>query len=165
MAAVRTARAIGGQVFVIIDPAAIAAMARSPQGPVVRDLFVRGEKVKQAAIREAPGKGKPGPNTKPWTTGANNTNNLKQHIVKRLVTGPKGTPQMLVGVENVPYARYVHNGTSQHVIRASRAPFLVFFWEKIGEVVAFKQVTHPGNKPNPFLIRALPAGGGASVQA
>lgn len=53
------------------------------------------------------------------------------------------------------HALFVHEGTPPHVIKAKRAPNLVFFWHKVGHVVAFKKVNHPGQPPNPFLLDGL----------
>jgi hypothetical protein len=55
---------------------------------------------------------------------------------------------------DVPYALYVEEGTRPHEIRAKNAPFLVFFWPKVGRVVHFKRVQHPGTRPYKFLQRA-----------
>lgn len=112
-------------------------MLRGPSGPVTRELIIVGEKVKQAAIRLAPKR----------------TGNLAAHIVKR-VTRKGAEPQVLVGVENVPYAIWVHEGANPHEIVARNARALVFFWPKAGKLVAFPRVNHPGNPPNRFLIRA-----------
>lgn len=57
------------------------------------------------------------------------------------------------------YASFVENGTKPHIIRARRARFLRFFWTRIGENVAFKQVKHPGTKPRPFFKHAGEVGG------
>jgi hypothetical protein len=35
---------------------------------------------------------------------------------------------------------------SRTSIKAKNAPYLVFFWPKVGRVVHFKSVNHPGNK-------------------
>jgi hypothetical protein len=53
------------------------------------------------------------------------------------------------------HAIYVIKGTEPHVIRAKRAPRLVFFWRKVGRVVAFKSVNHPGTSANNYLLAAL----------
>lgn len=127
---------------VVINPIEIQAMIDSPSGPIVRDLFVRGERVKIRAIQEAPKK----------------TENLARHIVKRFVRTPAG-PQMWVGVEHVPYAIFVHEGAQPHEIRPRNARFLVFV-ARDGNLVFTKLVHHPGNKPNRFLVRALPAAAG-----
>jgi len=55
---------------------------------------------------------------------------------------------------DVPYALYVNEGTKPHEIKAKNAPFLVFFWPKVGRVVHFKRVWHPGTRPYKFLNRA-----------
>jgi len=123
---------------VVIDPVRLAEFMRSPQGPVYRLMIQDGEKVKVEAKRLVGVK----------------TGNLRDHIVKRVVE-ERGLPAVIVGVDKVPYAFWHHQGTEPHVIRAKNAPLLVFFWKKVGRVVAFKQVNHPGTKPNPFLVNAL----------
>lgn len=56
---------------------------------------------------------------------------------------------------SAPYAKFVHEGTRPHVIRARNARALRFFWERQGKVVTLRQVNHPGTAPNPFLTRAM----------
>ena len=41
-------------------------------------------------------------------------------------------------------AATLESGSRPHEIAARVAPALVFFWEKLGRVVAFKRVMHPG---------------------
>lgn len=55
----------------------------------------------------------------------------------------------------VPYTLFVDQGAKPHKIVAKNAPYLVFFWPKVGRVVHFKSVNHPGNKPYRFLMRGL----------
>lgn len=50
------------------------------------------------------------------------------------------------------YSAAVHEGSRPHIIRATRARDLAFPWG--GRMAFFKQVHHPGNKPNPFLTEA-----------
>lgn len=60
------------------------------------------------------------------------------------------------GVESLArHSAPVHEGARPHVIRARNAPALRFFWPKVGRVVFFKRVNHPGNAPQPFLTRAV----------
>lgn len=56
---------------------------------------------------------------------------------------------------NTRYAAAVHEGARPHIIRARNAPYLVFYWPKVGRTVFFKKVSHPGNRPNPFLRNAV----------
>ena len=125
---------------VVIDPRKLANFMRSSDGPVLRYMIARGETVKTEARR---------------LVGVD-TGNLRDHILKRVIE-QGGMPVVIVGVENVPYAYWHHQGTEPHVIEARRAPLLVFYWKKVGRVVAFPRVQHPGTKPNPFLVRALEA--------
>jgi len=55
----------------------------------------------------------------------------------------------------VPYTLFVDQGTEPHPIHAKNAPYLHFYWPKVGKEVWFKSVHHPGNKPYKFLERAL----------
>lgn len=57
-------------------------------------------------------------------------------------------------VNAAPHAEYVEKGTSSHIIRPVRARKLRFFWKKVGQVVEFDQVNHPGTKPRPFFKSA-----------
>jgi HK97 gp10 family phage protein len=57
-------------------------------------------------------------------------------------------------VATAPYARYVHEGTRPHIIRARNAKALHFYWDKVGGEVFFKSVNHPGTKARPFLRTA-----------
>lgn len=149
---------IGGGSFYVINPVALAELLRGPTGPVVRDMILRGERVKQEAIRIAPIGTSSGPD-KLGLEGRHAPGNLQRHIVKRVAEDGKGI-MVIVGVENVPYAIWVHEGSPPHDIYPVRATRLVFFSERAGKVIYMppgKPVHHPGNKPNRFLIRALRA--------
>jgi hypothetical protein len=56
---------------------------------------------------------------------------------------------------DIDYTLFVDQGTKPHVITAKNAPYLVFYWPKVGRVVHFKTVHHPGNKAYKFLERGL----------
>lgn len=56
---------------------------------------------------------------------------------------------------NVPYATFLTEGTRPHPIVARRASVLRFFWGRIGKVVYFRRVNHPGTKPNLWYRDAL----------
>jgi hypothetical protein len=57
------------------------------------------------------------------------------------------------------HAKWLEHGTRAHVIRARRARYLRFFWRKLGRVVYFKSVRHPGTRPYRFLYLATHAVG------
>jgi hypothetical protein len=57
-------------------------------------------------------------------------------------------------VENrIKYARWVHEGTRAHLIRARRAKFLRFSYD--GQVIFRRVVRHPGTKGQPFLYMGV----------
>lgn len=53
------------------------------------------------------------------------------------------------------HAKWVHEGTKPHPIKARTKKTLRFFWARVGRVVYPRQVQHPGNEPNRFLTRAM----------
>jgi hypothetical protein len=53
------------------------------------------------------------------------------------------------------YAYSVHEGQPARTIRARNAPHLQFYWRRVGRVVKFKKVNHPGTAPQPYLVQAL----------
>lgn len=140
----------GGRV--VIDPVKLAELMRSPQGPVVRMLMEDGEKVKREAQRLV-GVYDP-PDAYSAANRKRRPGTLRDSIVKRLVADPVTGVAVLVGSED-PIALWHHEGTHPHVIAARRKPMLVFFWRKVGRVVSFRQVNHPGTRPNRFLLNAL----------
>lgn len=137
-----------GGTFVQIDPVKLAEFIRSPEGPVFRKLIEDGEAVKTEAKRLV-GVHEPTPGEQ----RTRRPGTLRDSIVKRVGT-EDGKPTVLVGSDD-PIALWHHEGTEPHTITASRAPFLVFFWKKVGHVVRFRSVNHPGTQPNRFLLNAL----------
>lgn len=136
-----------------IDPVKLAEFMRSPSGPVVRRLIEDGELVKQEA-RRLVGVHVP----TPGETRKRRPGTLRDSIVKR-VTEMSGLPAVIVGTDD-PIAAWHHEGTQPHRIRARRGSRLVFYWRKVGKVVGFAYVNHPGTKPNRFLTNALRILGG-----
>jgi hypothetical protein len=55
----------------------------------------------------------------------------------------------------VDYAAANDQGAKPHKIVAKNAPYLTFFWPKVGRVVHFKSVSHPGNKAYGWAMRGL----------
>jgi hypothetical protein len=73
----------------------------------------------------------------------------QRYSVRRLSSG-----RILTLSNSKPYANPIDKGASPHVIRARRAPYLHFYWAKMGCWFTGKQVNHPGNKPYKFAYRA-----------
>lgn len=78
---------------------------------------------------------------------------LKRSIGHRVFR--RGNSLVLREQATAPHAKYVHDGTAPHEIRARNARALRFYWPKAGRVVYFKRVQHPGYKGNPFLRDAI----------
>lgn len=140
-----------GKRYFQLDHQAVSRLLTSSNGPVVRELVTVGEMVRQEAKQRvgvsAPD---PVPRKKPHRPGT-----LRDSIVARL-DFKGGKPTVMVGSEE-PYAEVHHEGSRPHVIRARNASKLVFFWPKLGRIVAFPKVNHPGTKPNRFLTDAVEA--------
>lgn len=143
-----TAKANG--VTIIVDPAQVNQIMRSPQGPVVRRLIEDGELVKREAKRlvgvYVPPPAGPRRARRPGT--------LRDSIVKRLVRKANGDVAVQVGSDD-PIALWHHEGTRPHTIVPKKAPFLVFYSRRAGGVVYAKRVNHPGTQPNRYLVNAL----------
>jgi hypothetical protein len=138
-------------VRVIVNPAALAKLLRSPQGPVMRAAIRQGELVKEEAKRLV-GVYRP-PDAYSSANRGRKPGTLRDSIVKRVVQTPTGPAVQVVAEDEI--ALWHHEGTRPHTISARRKPLLVFYWPKAGKVVAAKQISHPGTKPNRFLTKAL----------
>lgn len=67
----------------------------------------------------------------------------------------QGTGKMGIAITTpLPLGRFIIGGTKRHPIVAVNAKALMFYWAKLGQVMFFKSVMHPGTKPNPFMTRA-----------
>jgi hypothetical protein len=115
---------------VIIPPALVSAYLRDPTGPVTRRMFIMGDAVKVRAVSKL-------------KTGFPR-DFLGPTIVKRVAMSANG-PVVQVGSDHVKTAR--------HVIRGN--PLLVFYWEKVGQVVFFRSVNHPGSDFTNYLTKIL----------
>lgn len=112
--------------------AAIAAQLRTLVKDGKRDAMQRAVLVVEAAAkREAPVK----------------TGTLRRSITSRV---ERGGDRGVIGT-NLRYARPVHEGSKPHTIRPRRAKAL--FWKGARHPV--RSVNHPGNKANPFFVRAM----------
>lgn len=154
---------------VVMDPKALQRFLSGKDGPVYRRLFADGDRVKAEAKRLVgvyrPPPDGPARQRRPGT--------LRDSIVKRVVE-QHGAPVVIVGSGD-KVALWHHEGTRPHPIVAKglttrtvkargggtrqkpggKAKLLVFYWAKVGRVVAFPRVNHPGTKPNRFLTNAL----------
>lgn len=135
-------------IHLVVDGAMMAEMLKSPEGVVGRHMIQKGTEFQLAARRQAPRR-----------TGC-----LQDSIVKR-VENVDGQIAIRVVSDTTPcsptrtsYSLYVHEGTKPHIIRAVNAPKLVFFWPngpRGAKTYAFKQINHPGTKPNRFFTDNL----------
>lgn len=128
---------------VVMDPAKLAEVLRGPNGPVMRRLIEDGEFVKDRA-RSYVRVHQPVPQER----RKRRSGTLRDSIVKRI----RGEGVVEVGSED-PIALIEHEGTEPHTITGN--PLLVFWWGKVGRVVAFPKVNHPGTTGSKYLTRAL----------
>lgn len=116
---------------------AIFDLLNNKNGPVGRELARRGRKVESAA-KKFVGK----------ESGA-----LRTSINSSMQRDFRGI-YCRVG-SSLPYALDHHNGTRRHVITAKPGGFLRF--PSRGRIIFETSVLHPGTRPNPYLLKALPA--------
>lgn len=79
---------------------------------------------------------------------------VRTHTLQRSITSSNASPGRLVteiGTQGVPYARPVHDGSRARVIVPVNKNAL--YWP--GAKHPVKRVNHPGNRANPFMLRAL----------
>lgn len=120
---------------------------RSPTGMTGKWTLEQANKVADHARLLAP---KPGQG-KGYATG--------ETVFSIKVDGPtvgRSGPEVRV-LSNTDHARFVHEGTTPHKIRARPGKKLVFFSRKAGRVLFKDEVHHPGTRANPFLVKALRA--------
>ena len=80
---------------------------------------------------------------------------LKKYVVGRLTGITRGwRGEIRLNEPGKPYPKFLWDiiigGSRPHPIVAKNAKALRFFWAKLGKVVFFKSVKHPGTKPNDF---------------
>lgn len=131
-----------------IDTRKLAALMRSPQGPVIRRVLVIADQLIAAAKPRIGYQADKGPGL----GSAGGALHLRDTLFKRFVVDAQGAA-VWVGSSH-PIALIHHNGTKPHEIVPKTGRFLVFYWPKVGRVVFVKRVQHPGTKPNPFLLDA-----------
>lgn len=56
---------------------------------------------------------------------------------------------------DLEYAIFPEQGTRPHLILPRRAPYLRFYWRKVGRNVRLLRVNHPGQKAQNFMTEAL----------
>ena len=92
-----------------------------------------------------------------------------QGVAKRIVHRKTGRLQRDIRIKRTINAKWVrarvgsglsyaaaqHDGAVEHPIVPVRRRLLKFYWEKVGRVVYFRRVQHPGNKGNEYLTRPL----------
>ena len=138
-------------VKVIIHGAALDEILRSPNGPAMKDMMYRGEKLKglaKAQVRLG------------HIHGGSGYGNLRDSIVSRVMTAPGsiGMPVVVVGSTH-PIALIHHEGTRPHMIRPRYKKALRFPGATGGGYgwVFSKWAAHPGTKPNRYLTDNIPA--------
>lgn len=84
----------------------------------------------------------------PYTTG---------HLATRARKEITFAPGQVEGrvIFRAPYARSVNSGAKPHLIFPHGNYPLRFFWRKVGKVVKFSYVRHPGQKGKHYLTDAL----------
>lgn len=120
------------------DQAALNQLLHGRTGPVVLHVANKGREAEGHARR---------------LVGVKSTK-LKASIGSRVVrSNPGYNVEVFAGgtPETSKYVLAHHDGAKPHVIRPRRKKVLKF--QAGGRTVFAKKVNHPGNRPNPFLLR------------
>lgn len=112
----------------------IERMLRLPGGLVYRNMERRVRRVEAAAVRLAPG-------------------SMKYGIRSQIQNAPGGDFRGVIKSTH-PASIYVINGTRPHKIFPKK-PDGVLRFQVAGRVVYARYVSHPGTRPNNFLLEAL----------
>jgi hypothetical protein len=118
-------------------PGAVNAFATTQARKDVRSTTAA---INRKARRNAPGG--------PYSTGA-----LKRSINWTVTT--IGSSVVGRSGSDLIYAYSVHEGQPARLITPKRAPYLAFFWRRIGRRVRLPYVNHPGTAPQPYMVQAL----------
>lgn len=75
-------------------------------------------------------------------------------------------PKKIIGVVESPseVSRILDGGAGPHAIKPRKAKALVFYWPRVGSVVVFSSVRHPGVRGTGFLTWSLADAGARSAQ-
>lgn len=136
----------------VVNGEALQHLLKGPTGPIARQALRRGVRVQAAARRNLGGTTGSGP--KRVDTGL-----LRASISVQLRVWGSGDLAVRIGT-NVYYALWVHEGTGiygpRHTpIVPKRARYLRFKPKGMEKYLYRKSVK--GMKPNPYLVKALPA--------
>ena len=99
-------------------------------------------------------------------------NAIERRARAKAATGPYTTGRLAASVRShtytigwkiygtvgssLPYAKFPDTGTAPHVIRPRGFGYpLRFYWRKVGRVVAFYKVNHPGQRSKGWLTDPL----------
>lgn len=136
---------------VVIDGAAVAAMLRSPSGPMGRHMIEKATRFQNAAKLQISAHRKSGC--------------LEDSMVKRLETIGGDLAVRVVSdtsgcsPNRTSYSLYVHDGTEAHWIFPIFGNVLAFYWANGPDgagMYYLPSVYHPGTAPIPFFTDNLP---------
>jgi len=135
-----------------LDSGAMNRLLRTQSGMVGQDMLRRAKNVQKLAKATAP-------------VGKVGGGRMRQSITAKVVTGSKRSPVGEVSV-NVHYAMWVSKGTGiyigQGLIKPKSSPYMLFSTAygpyNIPSAGGYYYADYiKGQKPNPFLVKALPA--------
>jgi len=135
--------------YVKLNPVAMHELLEGSAGPVMRDAFEHGVRIKEmAAAKIRPSRirgGRGGDSTSLRDSG---------HVI----FARAGGETCVVVTFQKPYATFVHEGTRPHIIMPKKqGGMLVFYWPQAGKTVFLRRVNHPGTQGQHYLTDAAEA--------
>lgn len=142
-------------VVLVLHPHAYRAMTKSATGLVGKHIEKIGEAVRIATEVEAPRKGGIPRNR----TGINYATGELARSIKMTVNADGVSDVEAIVSVGVEHAKFVIGGTRPHMIfPKTPGKKLRFFWHRMGKIVYFPFVHHPGTIANDFMSRGLKKG-------
>jgi len=143
--------------YVKLNPVAMHELLEGSRGPVMRDAFEHGVRIRElAAAKIRPSR----------IRGGRGRDSTSLRDSGHVIFARAGGETCVVVAFTKPYATYVHEGTRPHIILPKKAGgVLAFYWPKAGKTVFMRRVNHPGTQGQHYLTDAAEAEFGFHITA
>jgi len=143
--------------YVKLNPVAMHELLEGSAGPVMRDAFEHGVRIRDmAAAKIRPSR----------IRGGRGSNSTSLRDSGHVIFARAGGETCVVVTFQKPYATFVHEGTGPHFIfPKKKGGLLVFYYPKAGRTIFARWVKHRGTKGQHYLTDAAEAEFGFHITA